>query len=145
MFAVTSYAGLVPYAAALLAHLAGLVVAIILLVRAKRTPAILAVVGFALLVLINLAQLILRLPPVVRSLAFGNPAWTWFLNCCCSVFDAGAIACLIVAIWQALSAAGVGEVVAGGDEEVAGGDEEMAPMVEAVTVITPEEMAEGSE
>jgi hypothetical protein len=104
------YAVLVPHVAALLAYLAGLAVAIILLVRAKGRAAILAAVGFALLVLISVGQIVLALPSVnVQFFRVGQ--WlAWVLNCCCSMFDVAAIACLIVAIWQAVSGVGTEEV-----------------------------------
>jgi hypothetical protein len=104
------YAVLVPHVAALLAYLAGLAVAIILLVRAKGRAAILAAVGFALLVLISVGQIVLALPSVnVQFFRVGQ--WlAWVLNCCCSIFDVAAIACLIVAIWQAVSGVGTEEV-----------------------------------
>jgi len=137
------YALIVPYAAALLAHLAGLVVAIILLVRVKGTPAILALVGFALLALFDVAQIILGLPFVTASITSGTAAWMWFLNCCCSIFDVAAVVCLIVAIWQAVSATGgeMAEEVAEISEEVV---EEIEEPSEEVAEI-PEEPAEESE
>ena len=80
------YAGIVPYVAALLAYLAGLVVAVILLIRTKHTAAILATVSFALLALIGIGQVVLMLPSVSGS--FSNIVWlAWFLNCCCGLFD----------------------------------------------------------
>ena len=102
------YALIIPYLAALLAHLAGLVVAIILLVRSRTTPAVLSVVGFALLALFDLVQFVLGLPPVFQAIIWRSTAWLWVINCCCSIFDVAAIVCLIVAIWQAISGAGVG-------------------------------------
>ncbi len=104
------YATLIPHVAALLAYLVGLVIAIILLVRAKGTAAILAVVGFALLILISIGQIVLSLPPVIRELY--RAMWAvWVLNCCCSLLDVAAVACLIVAIWQAVSGTGAGDVL----------------------------------
>lgn len=99
------YVSLITPIGAMLAHLAGLVVAIILLVRVKGTPAILAAVGFALLTLISLAQIILRIPAVITSL-YRGPRWIgWPLNCCCGLLDVAAVVCLIVAIWQAVAGA----------------------------------------
>lgn len=99
------YAVLISRIVALLAHLAGLVVAVILLLRSKSRAAVLAVVGFGLLALVGVAQIVLMLPPVSR--AFVRAAWLiWVLNCCCSVFDVAAVVCLIVAIWQAVSGGG---------------------------------------
>ena len=110
MVPMFSYAGLIPHVAALLAYLAGLAAAIILLVRAKGRAAILAAVGFALLALVSVGQIVLALPSVnVQFIRVGQ--WlAWVLNCCCSMFDVAAIACLIVAIWQAVSGAGTEEV-----------------------------------
>jgi hypothetical protein len=102
------YALLIPHVAALLAHLAGLVIAVVLLVRARSRAAVLAVVGFTLLVLIAIAQIVLGLPAVSWELV--QAEWLiWVLNCCCSIIDVIAIACLISAIWQAVSA-GIGGV-----------------------------------
>ncbi len=104
MLNVSSYAALVPHVAALLGHLAGLVVAIILLIRAKGTATILAVVGFALLTLISIGQIALALPAVSRQLFRVGPLWLgWPLNCCCGFLDLAAIVCLIIALWQAFS------------------------------------------
>lgn len=109
MSSVFLYAALVPYVAALLAYLAGLVVAIILLIRVKGTASILAVVSFALLALISVGQIVLALPPVSRQFFRVGPWSVWFLNCCCGIFDVAAIVCLVVAIWQAVSSTGTGE------------------------------------
>jgi len=101
------YAGLLPHVAALLAYLGGLVVAIILLVRVKGRAAILAAVGFGLLTLIALGQIVLALPPLSRE--FFRVQWlAWGLSCCCSILDIGAIVCLIIAIWQAVTGTGAG-------------------------------------
>lgn len=134
------YALIVPYAAALLAHLAGLVVAIILLIRVKGTPAILALVGFALLALFDIAQIILGLPFVTESITSDTDIWMWFLKCCCSIFDVAAVACLIVAIWQAVSATG-GEMA----EEVAEISEEVIEEVTEISEAVVEEIEEPSE
>ena len=103
MLHVSPYTVLVPYVAALLGHLAGLVVAIILLARAKDTAAILAVVGFALLTLVSIGQITLALPAVDRQIFHVGLWLRWPLNCCCGFFDLAAIVCLIIALWQALS------------------------------------------
>jgi hypothetical protein len=121
---VLNYAVLVPHVAALLAYLAGLIVAIFLLVRARGTAAILAVVGFAVLILISIGQIVLAVPPVNRELFRAGQWSVWGLNCCCSILDVGAIVCLIVAIWQAVLGTGAGETAEG-----------------VVTVDTPEEQA----
>jgi hypothetical protein len=108
MVSTTFYAGFLPHVAALLAYLGGLVVAIILLARVKGRAAILATVGFGLLTLIALGQIVLALPQLSRE--FFRVQWlAWALNCCCSVLDIGAIVCLIIAIWQAVTGAGAGE------------------------------------
>jgi hypothetical protein len=125
---------LIPRVVALLAYLVGLVVAIILLVRAKGTAAILAVIGFGLLVLIGIGQIVLSLPPVSRELY--RAVWSvWVLNCCCSILDLGAIVCLIVAIWQAVSGMGAGDVA----EEAAYTDE---PLEQGVVLDVFEETSE---
>ncbi len=99
------YAGIIPHVAALLAYLAGLIVAIILLIRTKARAATLALVGFALLTLIALGQIVLALPQLTRE--FVQVQWlAWVLSCCCSVLDLAAIGCLIVAIWQAVTGTG---------------------------------------
>ena len=104
MLAYFMYAGVIPHVAALLAYLAGLIVAIILLIRTKARAATLALVGFALLVLIALGQIVLVVPQLVPEL--GQVQWAvWALSCCCSLLDLAAIACLIVAIWQAVTGA----------------------------------------
>ena len=105
------YAALIRHVVALLMHLTGLVVAIFLLVRAKGRAAILAAVGFALLVLISIGQIVLTLPPVGREFYRVGGQWSvWVYNCCCSIFDIAAVACLIVAIWQAVSGTGAHDV-----------------------------------
>jgi hypothetical protein len=104
------YAGIVPHVVAVLAYLAGLIVAIILLVRTKARAATLALVGFALLMLITLGQIVLSLPQLTRE--FVRVQWlVWVLSCCCSVLDLAAIVCLIVAIWQAVTGAGKQDAV----------------------------------
>lgn len=115
------YATLITPVVAMLVHLAGLVVAIVLLIRAKGTAAILAVVGFALLTLISLGQIVLSLPATVRWLALSAPRWTgWPLNCCCSILDLAAVVCLIVALWQAISGTVPGEAAEEVEGEIAG-------------------------
>jgi hypothetical protein len=97
------FATLVPYILALLVHLAGLVVAIILLIRIKGTAAILATVGFALLTVISLGLIVVNIPAVAAQL-FQAGVWSlWVSNCCCGLLEVGAIVCLIIALWQALS------------------------------------------
>jgi hypothetical protein len=111
------YAALITPVVAMLVHLAGLVVAIVLLIRAKGTAAILAVAGFALLTLISLGQIVLNLPAMDRWLKSSAPPWLgWPLNCCCGILDLAAVVCLIVALWQAISGAAPDKAV----EEVEG-------------------------
>jgi hypothetical protein len=103
-----------------LVHLVGIVVAIILLVRRRSTPAILALIGFGVLFVVNLASL--GRGPLTGLLARQmrvNQYWisNAGVGCCCSIFDVAAIICLIVAIWQAVSATG-GEEVAEVEEMV---------------------------
>lgn len=93
-------------AAFTLAHLAGLVVAIILLVRHKGTAAILATIAFALLFIQDIgtiARMAFLDDLVFRQMAPRALRWaTGGLNCCCGVLDLAGIICLIVAIWQAV-------------------------------------------
>jgi hypothetical protein len=90
-----------------LAYLAGLVVAILLLVKVKGTPAILATVAFGLLFILGLGQIahaafLERL--VLDQLRPGQARWgIGSLNCCCGTLQLAAIVCLIIAIWQAVS------------------------------------------
>lgn len=127
------YAALIRHVVALLMHLAGLVVAIFLLVRAKGRAAILAAVGFALLVLISIGQIALTLPPVSREFYRVGGQWSvWVYNCCCSIFDIAAIVCLIVAIWQAVLGTGAHDVA----------QEAAKPLKEEVVVDVFEEASE---
>lgn len=105
----------------LLAHLTGVVVAGVLLVKRERqsAPAVLALTGFGLLVLLDLfgfvrgpliAFIIQRIAVGVRLAASG-------VGCCCSVVDVVATACLIVALWKALSQDDILEGSLGDDED----------------------------
>lgn len=87
----------------ILAHLAGLVVAVILLVRRKGTAPILATAAFALLVLLDAAQIVqkallsasarqIRAPRVLPWIGGGA-------TCCCGFLDLVAWGFLIAAIW----------------------------------------------
>jgi len=80
------------------------------LVRSKGKTTILAAVGFGLLVLISLGQIVLALPPLTRQFFLVGQWLAWVLNCCCSILDMAAIVCLIVAIWQAVSGTDAGDV-----------------------------------
>jgi uncharacterized membrane protein YjdF len=92
-----------------LAHLVGAIIAIILLARYKAKAATLALVGFGLLFVVDIARFFMG--PLALSLSRqignGGRAFAQFnvgLGCCCSIFDVAAIACLIFALWQAVSA-----------------------------------------
>lgn len=127
MFQQPWYVTILPALPILLAHLAGIVVAVILLVRHGGTPAILALIGFGVLFVADLAgfaggPLVGLLASQTRQFLIANVG----VGCCCSVLDVVAIVCLIVAIWQAVSGAAAGETV----EEVVG-----------VLVEAPEEIA----
>ncbi|OQY21835.1 MAG: hypothetical protein DRJ03_19185 [Chloroflexi bacterium] len=92
----------------LLAHLAGVVVAVILLTRHRGTPAILALVGFAVLFLLDLASFARE--PLIRFLSSQVGMRQFVLvntsvGCCCSIFNIIAVVCLIIALWQAVSGA----------------------------------------
>lgn len=87
-----------------LAHLASLVVAILLLVKVKGPPAILASVAFGLLLLQDLGWILRRafLDGAIRQLVNFGP---WAVNgCCCGLFQIAAWVCLIIAVWQAVAA-----------------------------------------
>lgn len=101
---------LLPAIPVLLVHLAGMVVATILLVRqqGKRAVGILALIGFGLLVIFDLANFaqgrLIRL--LSRQTVTGVRLAHISVICCCNTLDVAAIVCLIVAIWQATSSAG---------------------------------------
>lgn len=91
-----------------LAHLAGLVVGIILLVRKKGTPAILATVAFGTLFVLDIARILqgdVIIPRLLlRQLAARNYPWAvGVFNCCCGLFDLIAIGCLIAALWSSIA------------------------------------------
>ncbi len=100
-----------------LTHLAGLVVAIMLLRKAKGTPAILATVAFGVLFVQDVGQIIRRifLDNVVRNVTRIQGIWE-MNNCCCGIFELAAIICLVIAIWQAAS--GAGTIAEEADEEI---------------------------
>ena len=112
---------LVPLAATLLVHLAGLIVAIILLVRVKGTPAILATVAFGLLLVQDIGLIVRSAfldQYIVRQMGFRTISWAMGgLGCCCSLFNLAAFVCLIIALWQALSGQTVEEAEAPTFEE----------------------------
>lgn len=87
----------------ILAHLAGLVVAVLLLVRRKGTAPILATAAFALLVILDAAHIVetALLPAIARQIRAPR-ALPWIgggANCCCGLLDLVAWGCLIAAIW----------------------------------------------
>ncbi len=87
----------------ILAHLAGLVVAVLLLVRRKGTAPILATAAFALLVILDAARIVetALLPAILRQMRAPRviPWIGGSLNCCCGLLDLVAWGCLIAAIW----------------------------------------------
>jgi type III secretory pathway component EscS len=97
----------------LLAHLAGAIVAVVLLVRQKQksTPAILALIGFGLLFILDLADF--GRDPLIGWLGRRAVRQFWTINtgigCCCGIFDVAAAVCLIVALWQAIAGVKVPE------------------------------------
>lgn len=111
---------------AALAHLAGMIVAAVLLSRRKGTAALLAVIAFALLVLLDagrildvaiLPRLLFQLPRAAR----GAPWITGGSTCCCGLLDLLAIGCLIAALWI-----GLGGPKAGAEQEEKKPSEEAA-------------------
>ena len=83
--------------------LAGLIAAIVLLIKVKGTPAILATVAFGLLFLQDVGWIVRRafLDGAIRRMLDFGP---WAMNsCCCGLFQVAAFICLIVALWQTLS------------------------------------------
>jgi hypothetical protein len=113
MALVPGFVNLLPLFPTFLAHLAGVVVAIILLVRLerRRTPAILALLGFALLAILDVGSAaqgpLIRL--LLRRTVSGIRLASAGVGCCYSIFDVAAAVCLIVAIWQATSGTGAGK------------------------------------
>jgi hypothetical protein len=103
----SDFLNLLPAIPVLLAHLAGMVVAIILVFRpkTKRTAGLLALSGFALLVILDLAEF--AQGPLIRLLsnqtARGIRLAHVSVGCCCGAVDIAAVVCLIVAMWQTMS------------------------------------------
>jgi hypothetical protein len=103
---VPGWITLLPAIPLILVNLAGLTVSTILVVRHRTTPAILALLGFALLLLLSLANLgrgplttLLVREAGVRNFLVANTS----IGCCCSAIDAVAIALLVVAIYRAVA------------------------------------------
>lgn len=88
----------------LLAHLAGLVVAVILLVRRKGTAPILATAAFALRVLLDAAQMVQTalLPAIALRVPRALPWIGGDATCCCGFLDLVAWGCLIAALWMGM-------------------------------------------
>ncbi|MCX7855062.1 MAG: hypothetical protein N2556_03645 [Anaerolineae bacterium] len=87
----------------ILAHLAGLVVAVLLLVRRKGTAPILATAAFALLVILDAARIVETAiaPTIIRQIRAPR-VLPWIgggMNCCCGFLDLAAWGCLIAALW----------------------------------------------
>jgi hypothetical protein len=97
----------IPHILYTLAYLAGLVLAIILLVKSKAKAAILAAVAFGLLLVRHVIAWWFSIPlhRFIYDVIDPDPA-QWVVgafNCCCSLIQLAAIICLIIAIWQAVS------------------------------------------
>jgi len=94
-----------PVVPVLLTHLAGVVVAIVLLARQDRkpAPAILALAGFGLLFALDVVNF--ARGPVIRELlhrtVVGDRVGVAGVRCCCGIFDVAAAVCLMVAIASA--------------------------------------------
>ena len=107
------YVTVLPVLPVILVHLAGVVAAIVLLVRRSGTPAILSLVGFGLLFVLDLVSF--AKVPLTRFLVrqVGMRQFVFVdtgVNCCCGLFNMIALVCLVVAIWQAVSVAAVERV-----------------------------------
>ena len=98
------YISVVPALPLLLVHLVGVVLAAVLLVRRRSTPAILALIGFAVLFIWHLATF--GTEPLARLLVTAGvrPAGAVItsVGCCCSVLNVIAVTCLIIAFWKAV-------------------------------------------
>ncbi len=106
-----------------LAHLAGLVVAVFLLVRRKGTAPILATAAFALLVLLDAGGIVqMYLMPALARQVRAPRALPWLgggLNCCCGFWDLVAWGCLIAAIWMGMGRPETGPETRGMEQEEA--------------------------
>lgn len=107
MARVPGLVDLLPAFPVLLAHLAGVAVAVVLLIRHKERslPAVLAVAGFGLLLALDLANF--ARGPLLRFISQRTAAGVRLavtgVGCCCSVIDVAGTVCLIIAIGQAIS------------------------------------------
>ena len=100
--------GFINLAVLAIAHLAGVVVAVILLIKYKGTPAILATVAFGLSFIQDLVAL---LRTVFLNTAIMSAVGDFetailangILDCCCNILSVIGLVCLILAIWQAVA------------------------------------------
>lgn len=96
----------------ILAYLSGAVVALVLALRYRSLPAVLALIGFAIFTAMALFNMLFRAPMIeflVRRGPFRDPiAAHAGLGCCCSVLDVMAVVLLVVALWQAVKGSRVG-------------------------------------
>ncbi len=118
---------MLPVLPVLFVYLVGIVATIVLLLRRKSTPAILALVGFGLGFLIRLAQF--GRAPLIQALVEGVGYSQYLqmnaaMGCCCSLFDVIALTALIVAIWRAVSVEGTSEAPAETEETFTTPDDE---------------------
>lgn len=107
---VPGFVTVLPLVPLLFVHITGTIVAIVLLFRheKRRGPAMLALVGFTLLILADLASVAqgALISLLARDIAMGIGLASASVGCCFSVFEVAAVLCLIVAIWRAVSGAG---------------------------------------
>ena len=107
MMQLPGLVNLLPSIPILAAHLAGVVAAALLLARQRERsiPAVLALIGFGVLLILDVARLaqgpLINL--IVHRTAGGVRLAVAGVNCFCSIFDAAATVCLIIAMWQALT------------------------------------------
>ncbi|NLE43297.1 MAG: hypothetical protein GX620_01145 [Chloroflexi bacterium] len=101
-----SFLTLLPNLPILLVHLAGLVASIVLMVRKRGPASTLALIGFAVLFLLDIASLgrgplitLLIEQAGIEQYLVANAG----VGCCCSTFHVAAMVCLIVAIWRAIT------------------------------------------
>jgi len=114
----TSLITFLPSIPILLVHLTGVIAAIVLLFRKKGSASILALVGFALLFLLDVASFgraplagLLGDQLGIEQYIVANAG----IGCCCSVFDVAAIVCLVMAIWQAVTGGAASTTIATGE------------------------------
>ncbi|MBC7227060.1 MAG: hypothetical protein H5T61_07485 [Thermoflexales bacterium] len=105
----------------ILAHLAGLVVAVLLLVRRKGRAPVLATAAFALLVILDAARIVetALIPAIARQIRAPR-VLPWIgggTTCCCGFLDLVAWGCLIAAIWMGMSQPEPAHEIPGTEEE----------------------------